>query len=102
MIVVTILHKASFPAYFHQYYGHAGKLFLKHQRETRAFAATTGVSQGDPLAMALFAHTTFPSLVKVAETFPDCVFPAYADNMAVIGKLSVAAQATASLVATLK
>ena len=88
--------------YVHQYYGQAGKLFLKHQRETRFFSATTGVSQGDPLAMALFAHTTFPSLVKVAETFPDCVFPAYADNMAVIGKLSVAAQATASLVDTLK
>ncbi|EKX44762.1 hypothetical protein GUITHDRAFT_109186 [Guillardia theta CCMP2712] len=52
--------------------------------------------------MALFAHTTFLSLVKVAETFPDCVFPAYADNMAVVGKLSVAAQATASLVDTLK
>ena len=52
--------------------------------------------------MALFAHTTFPTLVKVAETFPDCVFPAYADNMAVVGKLSVAAQATAALDDSLK
>ena len=79
-------------------YGRAGKLFYAaDDGETYMIKSTTGVRQGDPAAMLLYAMTVQPVVDRVRARHPEVVILQMADDTTVVGPVEQATRAAQAL-----
>ena len=74
--------------HFAAHYGTTGLLKFYHSGKTYTIPSVTGTQQGDPLGGILFTAPLQPLFNQIADTFPDIVICAFADNTVFLGPQS--------------
>jgi hypothetical protein len=70
---------------FYNYYNHEGDVTI--------IPSAMGICQGDPLGEALFALAHFRALCFTTSHFLSCLFPSIANDIHIIGPLSIVSYA---------
>ena len=78
-------------------------LFIPHANDqVFVIRSDTGVRQGDPMAMVLFALTTLRTTMTARYRFPDVTISEYADDISLVGPPRRVASCAATLAVNLK
>jgi hypothetical protein len=81
-----------FIPFIHAFYAFEYLLFYSHQNregDVIVIPFAMGIHQGDPLGRALYALAHFRALCSTTNHFPSCLFLSIADDIHIIGPLSI-------------